>query len=145
MKILALAILIILLFCRIKGTPNMLSKRLYMKRMQKCIDKNKESFKDMDEEHKKSAQSLAIILTWMLEIFFIIFYIVLGTKLDTTYMLVLSALQVFTCIYTGVTQVNTSAFSQNIEDFKFYRWYFLFNVILDYMYYPVAIYMLLMK
>jgi uncharacterized membrane protein len=145
MKIIALAILFILLFCRIKGTPNMLSKKLYMKRMQKVIDKNQESLKALDDDRKALVQSLAVIFTWGLEIFFSIFYIVLGTKLGTTYMLILSALQVFTCVYTSVKQVNTSAFSQNIEDFKFYRWYFLFNVILDYMYYPVAIYMLLMK
>ena len=145
MKIIALAILFILLFCRIKGTPNMLSKKLYMKRMQKCIDKNRESLNGLDEDRQTFVKSFAVLFAWGLEIFFSIFYIVLGTKLGTTYMLILSALQVFTCVYTGVKQINTSAFSQNIEDFKFYRWYFLFNVILDYMYYPVAIYMLLMK
>lgn len=50
MKIIALTILIILLFCRIKNTPAMLSKKLYMNKIQKSIDKNKESLKNMDEE-----------------------------------------------------------------------------------------------
>ncbi len=145
MKIIALTILIILLFCRIKNTPAMLSKKLYMNKMQKCIDKNKESLKDMDEERQELVKAISLIFVWILEILFVIFYIVLGTKLGTTYMLVLSALQVFTCFYSCTKQANMSLFSQNVEDFKFYRWYFLFNVILDYMYYPVAIYMLLMK
>ena len=145
MKILVLTILFILLFCRIKNTPAMLSKKLYRNKMQKCIDKNKKSLKDLDEEHQELLKLWAIIFVWGLEILFIIFYMVLGTKLGTTYMIILSALQVFTCFYSGIKQANISVFSQNIEDFKFYRWYFLFNVILDYMYYPVAIYMLLMK
>lgn len=144
MKILALTILIILLFCRIKNTPAMLSKKLYMKRMQKSIDKNKETLKNKDEKQQEAIRSSALIVFWILEILFSIFYIVLGTKLGTTYMIILSALQVFTCLYSGIKQAKTSAFSQNIEDFTFYRWYFLFNVILDYMYYPAAIYMLLM-
>lgn len=143
MKILSLTILIILLFCRVKNTPSMLSRKLYMNRMQKSIDKNKESLKNMDETQQAAAKLGALIIVWVLEILFSIFYIVLGTKLGTTYMLILSALQVFTCVYSAVKQANMSVFTQNVEDFKFYRWYFLFNVILDYMYYPVAIYMLL--
>lgn len=145
MKIIALTILIILLFCRIKNTPTLLSKKLYMKKMQKAIDKNQKALENVDEEQKKASQLVAVIFLWLFEILFSIFYIILGTKLGTAYMLVLSALQVFTCLYSGIKQVNTSIFSKNIEDFKFYRWYFLFNVILDYVYYPVAIYMLLMK
>ena len=145
MKILTLAILIILFYLRIKVTPSMLSEQLYKKRMQKSIDKNQQTFKDMDEEQQQFVKSFSILFTWLLEMFFCIFYIVLGTKLGTTYMMVLSALQVFTCIYTSIKQVNMTSFSSNIDDFPFYRWYFLFNVILDYIYYPMAIYMLLTK
>ena len=145
MKIIALTILIILLFCRIKNTPTLLSKKLYMKKMQKAIDKNQKALENMNKEQQEVSQSVTVIFIWLIEILFSIFYIVLGTKLGTPYMLVLSALQVFTCLYSGFKNANTSLFSKNIEDFKFYRWYFLFNVILDYVYYPLAIYMLLMK
>jgi len=144
MKILALTILFVLLFCRVKNTPKMLSKKLYMKKIQELIEKNQKSLVNMGE-YQEEGKVAALIMTWILELFFIIFYIVLGTKLGTTYMLILSALQVFTCLYSGIKQANMSAFSDKVEDFKFYRWYFLFNVISDYMYYPVAIYMLLMK
>ena len=41
-----------------------------------------------------------------------------------------------------LSEIKT-AFSYNIEDFKFHRFQLLFNVVLDYIYYPWAIYMLL--
>ena len=44
MKILALTILFILLFFRIKGTPSALSKTLWRNKMLKTLDKNKETF-----------------------------------------------------------------------------------------------------
>ena len=43
MKILALTILFILMFFRIKGTPSALSKTLWRKRMIKQIAKSKET------------------------------------------------------------------------------------------------------
>ena len=43
MKILALTILFILMFFRIKGTPSALSKTLWRKRMIKQLAKNKEN------------------------------------------------------------------------------------------------------
>lgn len=141
MKILALVILLFLLISRIKGTPSMLSKTLYLKKMQKVIDKQKSnSNKELDDVYKGAA----ILLVLLFEILLMVFYIIVGTKLGTTYMFVLSALQVITCIYTTGKQLfNKNVFSQDIKDYKFYRLYFLFNVVLDYMYYPVAIYMLL--
>ena len=44
MKILALTILFILLFFRIKGTPSALSKTLWRNKMLKTLDENKEAF-----------------------------------------------------------------------------------------------------
>lgn len=52
---------------------------------------------------------------------------------------------VFACLWSlgvSLSEVKT-AFSYNIEDFKFHRFQVLFNVVLDYIYYPWAIYMLL--
>ena len=53
MKILALTILFILLFFRIKGTPSALSKTLWRNKMLKTLDKNKETFKLYGLEEKK--------------------------------------------------------------------------------------------
>ena len=141
MKILALTILFVLMFFRIKGTPSALSKTLWRKRMIKQLAKNKEN---NNGESLSDAMQGALIVFFM-ELFLIIFYIVLGNKIGTTEFIVMSALQVFTCLWSlgvNLSEVKT-AFSYNIEDFKFHRFQLLFNVVLDYIYYPWAIYMLL--
>ena len=141
MKILALTILFILMFFRIKGTPSALSKTLWRKRMIKQLAKNKEN---NNGESLSDAMQGALIVFFM-ELFLIIFYIVLGNKIGTTEFIVMSALQAFTCLWSlgvNLSEFKT-AFSYNIEDFKFHRFQLLFNVVLDYIYYPWAIYMLL--
>ena len=141
MKILALTILFVLMFFRIKGTPSALSKTLWRKRMIKQLAKNKEN---NNGEQLSDAMQGALIVFFM-ELFLIIFYIVLGNKIGTTEFIVMSALQVFTCLWSfgiNLSEFKT-AFSYNIEDFKFHRFQLLFNVVLDYIYYPWAIYMLL--
>ena len=141
MKILALTILFVLMFFRIKGTPSALSKTLWRKRMIKQLAKNKEN--NNGESLSDAMQGVLIVL--FMDLFLIIFYIVLGNKIGTTEFIVMSALQVFTCFWSfgvSLSEVKT-AFSYNIEDFKFHRFQLLFNVVLDYIYYPWAIYMLL--
>ena len=141
MKILALTILFVLMFFRIKGTPSALSKTLWRKRMIKQLAKNKDN---NNGEPLSDAMQGALIVFFM-ELFLIIFYIVLGNKIGTTEFIVMSALQVFTCLWSfgiNLSEFKT-AFSYNIEDFKFHRFQLLFNVVLDYIYYPWAIYMLL--
>ena len=141
MKILALTILFILMFFRIKGTPSALSKTLWRKRMIKQLAKSKEN---NNGEPLNDAMQGALIVFFM-ELFLIIFYIVLGNKIGTTEFIVMSALQVFTCLWSFCINLSEfkTAFSYNIEDFKFRRFQLLFNVVLDYIYYPWAIYMLL--
>ena len=141
MKILALTFLFILMFFRIKGTPSALSKTLWRKRMIKQLAKNKEN---NNGESLSDAMQGALIVFFM-ELLLIIFYIVLGSKIGTTEFIVMSALQVFTCLWSfgiNLSEFKT-AFSYNIEDFKFHRFQLLFNVVLDYIYYPWAFYMLL--
>lgn len=141
MKILALTILFVLMFFRIKGTPSALSKTLWRKRMIKQLAKNKEN---NNGEPLSDAMQGALIVFFM-KLFLIIFYIVLGNKIGTTEFIVMSALQVFTCLWSFCINLSEfkTAFSYNIEDFKFHRFQLLFNVVLDYIYYPWAIYMLL--
>ena len=141
MKILVLTILFILMFFRIKGTPSSLSKTLWRKRMIKQLAKSKEN--DNGEPLSDAMQGALIV--FFMELLLIIFYIVLGNKIGTTEFIVMSALQVFTCLWSfgiNLSEFKT-AFSYNIEDFKFHRFQLLFNVVLDYIYYPWAIYMLL--
>lgn len=143
MKILTLTILFILMFSRIKGTPSALSKTLWRKKMIKQLAKNKEN--NNGETLSDTLQGAAILIIFFVDLFLIIFYIVLGSKIGTTEFIVMSALQVFTCLWSlgvDLSEIKT-AFSYNIEDFKFHRFQLLFNVVLDYIYYPWAIYMLL--
>lgn len=143
MKILALTILFILMFFRIKGTPSALSKTLWRKRMIKQFTKNKEN--NHGEPPSDTLQGAAILILLFMELFLIIFYIVLGSKIGTTEFIVMSALQVFACLWSlgvDLSEAKT-AFSYNIEDIKFHRFQLLFKVLLDYIYYPWAIYMLL--
>lgn len=143
MKILALTILFILMIFTIKDTPILLSKTLWRKKMIRILTKNKESNNGEPLSNTLQGTSILIFLFW--ELFLIIFYIVVGNKIGTTEFIVMSALQVFTClwsIYINLTEIKT-AFSYNIEDFKFHRLQRLFNFVLDYIYYPLAIYMLL--
>lgn len=143
MKILALTILFILMFFRIKSTPSSLSKELWQKKMIKTIEKSKtnNNGKPLDDIFK----GVSILIVLLMELFLIIFYIKLGNKIGTTEFIVMSALQVFTCLWglvTNFSEIKTS-FSYNIDDFKFHRFQMLFNLVLDYIYYPWAIYMLL--
>lgn len=143
MKILALTILFILMIFTIKDTPILLSKTLWRKKMIRILTKNKES--NNGEPLSNTLQGASILIFLFYELFLIIFYIVVGNKIGTTEFIVMSALQVFTClwsIYINLTEIKT-AFSYNIEDFNFHRLQRLFNFVLDYIYYPWAIYMLL--
>ena len=143
MKILALTILFILLFFRIKGTPNTLSKTLWRNKMMKSIEKMKVAYNN--NPPSDDYQGGVVLLTFLIELFLVIFYIVLGSSIGTTEFIILSALQVFTCFWNFGTEISEfkNALSYNIDDHKFHRFKLLFNLILDYIYYPLAIYMLL--
>ena len=111
--------------------------------MIKQLAKNKEN--NNGEPPSDTLQGAAILTVFFMELFLIIFYIVLGNKIGTTEFIVMSALQIFTCLWSlgvNLSEAKT-AFSYNIEDFKFHRFKLLFNAVLDYIYYPWAIYMLL--
>ena len=55
----------------------------------------------------------------------------------------MSVIQVSTVLVSSWKDLSGKPFSTNPEDHKFNRWYSLFNVVLDYMYYPSVICMLL--
>ena len=97
MKILALTILFILMFFRIKSTPSSLSKELWRKKMIKTIEKSKANKNGNPLDDILKGVSILIVL--LMELFLIIFYIKLGNKIGTTEFIVMSALQVFTCLW----------------------------------------------
>ena len=145
MKIFILSILFVLLFFRIKGTPTVLSKRLWDKKVAKAIETNKR-VKSYDSTMIKNTMVVAgEIITIIIELLLITFYIYVGVEIGTQEFALLSALQVVTCIYGAISSFGDMKYiySENVNDCKFQRFYFLFNVILDYIYYPWAIYLFL--
>ena len=145
MKVIALVILVLLLLYRIKTTPSNLSKRIWIKRLRKSKDnlKNKQTEVPLTDAIKGA--TLLIVL--LFELFLIIFYAALGCSIGTTTFIVLSALQIITCIWATKNCLKDFEyafdFDGEVNDRQFYRWFFLLNVVLDYIYYPLAIYMLL--
>lgn len=144
MKIFLLTLTVILLFYRIKHIPRMLSKKMYMKLMQESIEKNKKSFEKVGGEKEQGLMKIVVLAgVFIFECLVALYYILLGSYIGILFFTVLTVLQLLTVAETCHKQLNMKAFSFNIEDFKFYRWYFLFNVVLDLIYYPAAIYLLL--
>lgn len=143
MKILTLTILFVLAFFRVKSTPCELSKTLWKNKMIKQLNNNEKQ--NGGKPYSDEIQGATIFLAFLIELFLIIFYIVLGNKIGTTEFIIMSALQVFACLWSLCVNINEfkSAFSYNIEEHKFHRFQLLFNLVLDYVYYPYAIYMLL--
>lgn len=143
MKIFLLAITILFLICRIKSTPRMLSKKLYYANLSRAFEKQKKSLEEESEEYAKLIPSVSVVIVLLFQVLMITYYLLIGNRLSSsTIMLILTALQIVTVFITCRKDLNKKAFSLNIDDHKFHRFYFLFNVILDYIYYPMAIYLL---
>lgn len=144
MKLFLLVITILLLLSRIKNTPRQLSKTIYFKKLRKSLENNKSIKEEQGELNYEAIKGVAILITILLNIFFIIYYLLVGNKFSYDMkMFILSALQIITVFITFKKTFSGKVLSENIEDYKFYRFYFLFNIILDYIYYPLTIYMLL--
>ena len=146
MKLFLLVVTILLLLSRIKNTPRQLSKTIYFAKLREALEKQKTEKKKQGEENYKALQGAAILIVILLDIFFVVYYLLVGNRFSSDVsMLVLSALQIITVFITLKKTFNEKMLSENIEDYEFYRFYFLFNVILDYIYYPLTIYMLMTK
>ena len=143
MKIFLLTVTILFLISRIKNTPGMLSKKLYFKKVEKAIESNNKSFNGKSDDEVNILKGTAIIILLLFQMFYIIYYMIIGCRFQTELMLILTAFQIVTVIITTKRTFTDKLFSKKIEDYTFYRWYFLFNIILDYIYYPLTIYMLL--
>lgn len=145
MTIFLLCCLVILLISRIKETPYMLSESRYYEKVRGII-KNNESFLDeLPYEKRLYIEKIAKAAPYLYFGFTICVYAVVGISLDSPFINFLSFVQICTVVITMRLQRNVSPISLYIDDFPFYRWYFLCNVVLDYIYYPLACVMLLFK
>ena len=143
MKIFLLTVTILFLISRIKNTPRMLSKKLYFRKVEKSIESNNKSFDGKTDDEVNVLKGTAILISLLFQVFCIIYYMMIRCRFQIKLMLILTALQIVAVIIAIKRTFTDKLFSQKIEDYTFYRWYFLFDIVLDYIYYPLTIYMLL--
>lgn len=151
MKIFLLVMVILLFLNRIKNTPSALSYRVYEKKLIKSLKKFDDTMKENKLKSIKEFGSttpvnvtifIAYIFVVITYVLFITTYAFIGTKLGSTYLLIMSAIQIILTLYGMKISFEKELYSTKFEDYKFHRIYNLINVIVDYLYYPVAIWML---
>jgi hypothetical protein len=122
--------------------PRSLSKKKYLAKTQEAIDKMKASM-EKDEDIFNIIKLVTLVIAAIMYILCGIYYILIGTRIGVTYFTVLSVIQILTVMRSMVLGLSGKEFSLDINDHKFRRLWLLFNVILDLVYYPLAIYLLL--
>lgn len=139
MEILILTILFILLLKRVKETPSDVSKKIWYKKTLEWVDQLK--MKSYDH----SIMLWSCVMTLIVVIFLIGFYVYIGCLINIKAITILSALKILSCLnltWLGISECE-SLLSCNIEDYKFHRASYLFSVIVDYAYYLSTIYMII--
>lgn len=145
MRILILSVFIILLFCRIAGTPVSLSKTIYKRKMQKINEQY--NLQKMNRQQLDNFNLYTIRRIFFLEALMTIFYINVGNMIGTKTAIILSVMKAVSILVWIVLRFNENELYKIVEykysELKFHRLYLLFNLILDYVYYLYAIYMLM--
>lgn len=151
MKVFLLAVTILMLIGRIKATPKNLSRTLYENNLQKSIDNLKKTVDNIKTESNKEdvlkiTQYIINVLVWLSSLLVIVYYILIGNRFSSNAtMLMLSAIQIITVFVS--TRTTLKEFNllnlESMNNVKFRRYWLLFNVVLDYVYYPMTIYLLL--
>lgn len=153
MKLFLLVIFTILFYKRIRNTRFYLSSKAYYKKINKDLERIKNNIEEIKkhslEEFGASSylydiyKSLIFIFIILIYILSISSYFFAANELNNTYILILSVIQIILTLYSVKRSFSKSILSTDIDDYKFQRFYNLVNVIVDYMYYPVVIWMLL--
>jgi hypothetical protein len=145
MTIFLLVCIMMLLISRIKETPSMLSENRYHEKVREIIKSNEKFLNDLPYEKSLHVNKFAKIATYLYSAVLILVYAAIGNSINSPFVNFLSFIQICTVVITMRLQRNVNPISLYIDDFPFHRWYFLFNVILDYVYYPLVFVMLLMN
>jgi len=143
MKTFLLIITILFLISRMSGTLRNISKKEYEKYIKKEVNKLSIIYSKYNVKEVKELKILTNIYAILFYIFMSLYYLYIGNKFSNEIIYLLSILEVVTVtIHMGRDFFETNL-SLKEEDYIFHRWYFLFNVVLDYIYYPMVIYLLL--
>lgn len=130
-----------------------LSERIFARKTEQCIVKIKEQIKNIkattasypDIDIDKILRYIIFIFVVTSYVFYIVVYLLIANYSDNAYTIILSALEtIFSWYGMYNSPIGDEYFiSIDVKDYKFNRWYNLLNTILDYMYYPICIWMLL--
>lgn len=145
MKIIALVILFILLLRRIKSTPDVFKgivNKDYWKNRGKEIAYN---YKENLGWYGESSKATISIVMYLIYLFLAVFYLILGVKINTEMFTILSAIQIFLvlCNIYCTYHVISVIFDEKFNDLKTGRFSSIINMIVDYVYYIMAIYLLI--
>lgn len=139
MKIILIAILILLLINTIRNLPKNLSK----KKIEERIAKNRQSFDEKDEHERSALYLVVLFIGWIIYIILGIIYAKLGMRFaDNNFALILSIIEVMICI---INIFNYSSYATKLEkgeEFSVNRFRTLLFSMVDIVYYPTMIWLL---
>lgn len=140
MKIILIAILLLLLINTIRNLPKNLSK----KKIEEGIAKNRQSFDEKDEYERSALYLATLFIGWIIYIILGIIYAKLGMRFaDNNFALILSIIEVMICI---INIFNYSSYATKLEkgeEFSVNRFKGLLFSIVDIVYYPTMIWLLI--
>ena len=140
MKIILISILILLLINTIRNLPKNLSK----KEIEERIAKNRQSFDEKDEPERSALYLATLFIGWVFYIVLGIIYAKLGMRFaDNNFALILSIIEVVICI---INIFNYSSYATKLEkgeEFSVNRFRELLFSIVDIIYYPTMIWLLI--
>lgn len=140
MKIILIAILILLLINTIRNLPKNLSK----KEIEERIAKNRQSFDEKDEYERSALYLATLFIGWVFYIILGIIYAKLGMRFaDNNFALILSIIEVVICI---INIFNYSSYATKLEkgeEFSVNRFRELLSSMVDIVYYPTMIWLLI--
>ncbi len=140
-----LVCIVMLLMSRIKETPSMLNEKRYYDKVREVIKNNENFLNKLSYENVKRIERFTKIAAYFYSAALVLIYAAIGNSANSAYVNLLSFIQICTVVATMRLNRNVNPVSLYIGDFRFYRWYFLFNVVLDYVYYPLTFVLLLLN
>ena len=135
-----IAILILLLINTIRNLPKNLSK----KEIEKRIAKNRQVFAEKDEPERSTLYLATLFIGWVFYIVLGIIYAKLGMRFaDNNFALILSIIEVVICIINIFNYSSYATKLEKDEEFSVNRFRTLFFSMVDIVYYPTMIWLLI--
>jgi hypothetical protein len=144
MKTLLLIITIWLLIQRIRSTPRNISKSRYDTYINKIIKSEQQILSHYTSHDIDVYKIIKTILYVSLYTIMFAYYLYLANKFESVmFVYILSIIQCSSVLITLYQELKTDIYNIDKNTYEFNRWWLLFNVILDYVYYSAVIYLLL--